>query len=204
MASSSNLQNTHVFFTDDGIWDAVLGLALLLLGITLWAGLASYNGVIAILLYVLLLGLKRTITVPRLRPDEITPAGRLRARRFLFVAGAVVAVIMLAGLALYLLAAAENLPLWLDRWLSLYLGYTFVFLGVSFFSALGTLFQAQRLHGYAAAVLVAFIATQALQLATPAYFLMLGAIILLTGAGLVRGFARSHPRLPPGEQLSLE
>ena len=204
MASASNLQNSHVFFTDDGLWDAILGLALLLLGVTLWAGLASYNGITAILLYLLLLGLKRTITVPRLRPEEETATARQRNRRMLFVGSAGVGAVMFAGLILYLLASADSLPAGVHDWLAQYLSYALVFLGVSFFSMMGSLFQVQRLQGYATAVLVVFITTQALALGVAAYFVMLGAIVLLTGVGLVNGFTRSHPQLPSQDRLTLE
>ena len=203
MSSSGNLYNDHVFYAADGLWDVTAGLALLLVGVTLWAGLGSYNGVLAVLLYALLLGLKRAITVPRLSPRDISAAQRSRARRAVFAAVLGVAVFMLTGLAIYLLDAADSLPARLTGWLELYLGHTLVFVAVTVLSVLGTLFQAQRLHGYAAAVLVVFIASLALQLSLPVFCLLLGTIVLLTGVGLVRGFARSHPPLPPGRQLGI-
>lgn len=188
-----SLEQQAAHYQGDGLFDLVLGAALLLIGMLLVMGgeLIPWAAIIPPLVMALMPMLKRSITVPRISEIEIAEVTQQRIQRVkLTVFGSVILLFLLTiGGFILLDWMAIQLPDWI--WSGIMIGVGGVLLAI-----LALLSWATHTRRYAAYVLLASAAGMAgvaLGIALEWLLLAVGGMIVAGGLVTLARFLSGHP-----------
>ena len=199
MFNEKNSNKLYLNYHGDGLLDIFLGLAAIWFGITIATDTAAYMAIAFILFYSFGLVAKQIITMPRLRPDEVSLSKTTKLQR---TKVSTLSVTLLIGLLFfvltYLLVFSESLPFWLDAFLDNYLTTMVLFVVIGIMAYLGYAAKVWRLIGYAGLMLLAFISYLWFPLDLSVYAFALGGFVLLVGVVLLVQFLNTHPQISLG------
>jgi hypothetical protein len=200
LKNDPKLRKVYMSYHNDGVLDLFIGWCIFLAGLMLFTEMVWMVGVYAAIMAPMLWSFKETVTVPRLRREELESltvrhngklAPTLVAGLLAFtVLGLVVLVLVLGrfqtaidGELLFTIAAGVAAVAALGAFL--YLGYTF---------------RAVRwaVYGLLAVGMAALARGSGLEL--PWVIMAIGALMALTGSFHLLRFLRSHPLLPLGQR----
>jgi len=192
--SSNPLEQQAARYFDDGLFDIVLGMGLLLCGIFIAGGgtLAVLAAILPALTIALMPALKKRITIPRLRSSDVPPDMERRLRQAKTFTIVVIAAMLLLSLLALALARTNILPpitLPSAGVAGGIAGLLLVLLG--FF---GWASGARRFSAYIVLAILAAACGFWLQLGIETSLVALGAIIALCGLTILIRFIRNHPR----------
>lgn len=187
---------TYLAYHQDGIWDLVIGLALIGMALDMRWGVPGTSFIIIIVAIILVPALRKAFTLPRLGYVKFSPERESKEKRN-----------TTALLALFTLTAALGLVVfygytgnadWQHSIRNLgVLPFGFVLTMVSL--ALGFLYRITRCLLYAPLVMAAFLATHFLELHPFVHFLFIGLILSATGTVMLVKFIHRYPRVTPGD-----
>lgn len=192
LRKTEHMPDPYMVYYDDGLLDIFLGLVLFAAGVVMLADYPTFAGIAPALLYPILLTAKKSITAPRLQPDDISQIQVKRRQTRSKMIGLVLALTLalLAGLFVLfvLLVGVKDWQIWpylMDAGLVIVAG-VFVFWG----------FQsgAKRLIIYGGLLLVARISGFWVEVPFPSYIVALGGIVSLIGLAMMIRFIQEHPK----------
>lgn len=188
-------------FSRDGVFDIVLGVMLLAAAAYLYFDMVALGGIIVVLIVPLVQGLKRSITVPRLAATDLPDDVEVRMFRSFMVASVLIGMLALAGVAVFMLDRAGNLPGWLDGRLADGLPYALLTI-VGVFLLIGTYAtRSWRFIGYAVLIGVAYALMRWLDITLWVGLAGLGVVALVLGVVLAVRFVQTHPVLPRDQRV---
>jgi len=193
MSQSINLKEIERkanLYHGDGLIDIAIGLGILLAGIAAIFGWTAFGGIYVVLLLPALRSAKKSITVPRMRHIDFTPKAQWKLKLVIVTVALSVAVLFTLGLVVF--TRNEALPSWLTAWLREYAGVVSpaLLVGLGWLIVLAT--GVKRLYAYTALAVIAFASGYWFNLEFPLYFTALGAVILLSGIGVLVQFMRKY------------
>jgi hypothetical protein len=187
-------QRAYMRYQQDGVADLFIGLGILLFGLSM---LVDWDVSLASLWVVLWLPLwlsaKRSVTARRMREVDVSReqyAGMMRAG--LFAAGVLLLGVMAVVVVLWGQKTGST-PGWFLAALGEYLMVVLGFVGAVVLSVAAWLSTLDRLHAYALLTAVAFIGGYLLNATIPLAVVVIGAVIMLWGLGMLVRFVREHP-----------
>ena len=178
----------------DGLLDIVVGLGILLFGLTMIFDLTSLSGVYIVLLIPILPSLKRSITAPRLHSVESLAAPDPKRRMRKLVVTAILGLVVLLTFGLLALFGSKTIPDWLTAGIREHGLLLFGFLLAGLLALIGWAAGVGRMYAYAALTALTFIAGNWLGIDLPVYVTLLGAVIVLSGIGVLIRFVRRYPK----------
>ncbi len=197
-SNNESLRRLYMAYFNDGIWDIVLGLWIVVGGIMMLADMVYLTAVWVILLAPIVWAGKRWITMPRLTGDELNkvrPHQVNKQRGVLLVGGLVLLVAGTFVLSTFFVDTAWAVPM-RTIWLLIALG-TLVAILIWF----GVRFNAPRWYGYAGLLLVSALVFTMLGWANlPGMMIGIGSVIALGGSVVLIRFLNSHPVLPDSDR----
>jgi hypothetical protein len=179
----------------DGLLDIAIGLAILLAGVAEVLDRTSFGAIWVVLWLPMMRSAKRSITVPRMRTIDFTPAPDARRRMRQGIMTAVLSLAVLLTLGLVLFTRNEALPSWLTAWPREYARVIWpaVLVGIGGLIAFAT--GAKRLYVYTLLAVITIAVSYWFNLGFPlhTYLVGLGTIILLSGMVILAWFLHKYP-----------
>ena len=192
LKNDQKLRKVYMSYHDDGILDVFIGWCIFLAGLMLFTELFWMVGVYAALMAPMLWNFKETVTVPRVRQEELDPvAGGRSAKLAPTLVAGLLAFTVLGVVLLVLLLGKSQTALNSDLLFS-------IAAGVAAVSALGAFLLLGYVYGALAIIMAALARAAGLEL--PWVIMALGASMALTGSVYLFRFLRSHPLLPLGQR----
>ncbi|UCG25373.1 MAG: hypothetical protein JSW55_05075 [Chloroflexota bacterium] len=200
LQNNQNLRTLYMSYQHDGVLELFIGWCVFLAGLMLFTEMFWMVGVYAAIFAPMLWNFKETVTVPRLRPDELDEtAGRRTTRLGAAVLAGLVGLAVLGLIFLVLFLGQSRFAPSNDL-----LRYGFVGLAavvaLGAFLFLGYTFRTPRWYAYGALAVILVALAHATGLAFPWSIMAIGALIALTGSVILLRFLRSHPLLPLGQR----
>jgi hypothetical protein len=184
-------RKVYISYFQDGLWDMLLGIFLLGWGMMAMYDFVAVMGGVWVVFYLVVLGLKRWLTYPRAGYIKIAEARKQQIR--MVILGV---VLLLLGLAVFFIFAAESRPAWFSEYFMFLLGVMFTVV----IAALGYWWKVTHWYVYAAMVFLAFCVHQWLDAPLNLTFIVPGGIISLCGVAMLVRFLRKYPK-KPGEGM---
>ncbi|HSG17817.1 MAG TPA: hypothetical protein VLE70_16045 [Anaerolineae bacterium] len=200
LQTDTKLRQLYMSYQNDGVLEVFIGWCIFLAGLMLFTEMVWMVGVYAALFAPMLWNFKETVTVPRLKRQELDESA---ARRTTMLGAALLAALVglvVLGLVLLVLLLGESRfapSSDLMRFGAVGVAAAFA-LGA--FLVLGYVFRAPRWYAYGALAVIFFAVAHATGLAFPWSIMAIGALIALTGSVILLRFLRSHPLLPMGRR----
>lgn len=186
-------RKVYISYFQDGLWDMLLGIFLVGWGLMVTFDFVGVMGGLWVAFYFIILGLKRWLTYPRAGYIKITEARKQQIR--MVILGV---VLLLLGLAVFLLFAVNSRPAWFSE----YFMFLFGVMMTVVIAMLGYWWKVTRWYVYAVLVFVAFTAHQWLEAPLNLTFTVPGGVIFLIGIVLLVRFLRKYPKAT-GEELDV-
>jgi len=184
---------TYLAFHQDGIWDLTIGLALLGMALDLFWGPQGTSTILIIVALILVPGLKKVFTLPRLGYVKFSPERESKDKQNKVRLTVLFTITTVLGLvAFYAYTGDAGWQRWIRGLGLLPLGFVVALTAL----VLGLLYQVKRCIVYAVLAIAAFTATHVMQLHPGLHFLVLGATLTTAGAVLLVRFMTKYPRLP--------
>jgi len=203
MATDVNLKelerNIIISYFKDGLWDIYGALLLLGFGLTMVTGWDYLMLAFATLSVVLLL-LRKRVTVPRLGQVKFSLERQAKTKRSILIAVVIGTFTMLLGMVFFVLASTNILPRWLDIWMGNYFLAAFGGMLALVVAVAAYIVGVWRYYIYAALTFIAYVFASILRPNDIEYMpiLIAGSIILISGTIILMRFLRSYP-LPSKE-----
>ena len=178
-------RRVYMSYFQDGLWDILLGLALMSWGLVFLFNLGWLPGGLIIVMYSMVFALKRQFTYPRIGYARTTEAQKITMR--MGIAGGVLALL---GVAVLLLFAVGSRPDWLGE----YFIFLFGCLLALVVSIIAYWWKVNRWYGYAMLVVAGVAFHQWLDTPLPLSIVVPGGIVLLSGTAILIRFLRENPR----------
>lgn len=183
-----------MLYHGDGLLDILMGLGILIFGLTITFDMFYLSGAYIAILAATLPSMKKAITAPRLRSIEDPPL--LESRRKLVRVGLLITlglgVLLLLGVLAFL--RADAIPAWLITGIG---EYGILLFGVALVGLLvvtGWATGQRRMIAYAAMAALASAAGQWLGVDFWLYVTLVGSAILVGGVAVLIQFLREHPK----------
>jgi hypothetical protein len=178
-------------YWDDGLLDIMLGLVLLVLGITWWQGVPVFGAIFPAACVSMWSPLRKRLVEPRMGYVEFSGKRNLKVRGFRFGLMAFFAGAMLLGLVIFFLLGGTK-PSWADQWIA---GFPLVLIAIpALFFALFT--NCLRFVIYAFLLLLAGLTIVLLGWDPHMGFMASGLVILPCGLVILSRFLARHPKEP--------
>jgi hypothetical protein len=188
-------RRVYLSYHGDGLWDLFLGLFFLGMGIFMILDQPYLMGALAAVVFPVANGIKKAITRPRMGYVEFSAERQAKQKRGKTKMSILLTFTMLLGLVLFM-AYSVNAE-WGDIIKSLGL-IPFGLVLTLVISAVAAFFDLRRFYIYAALVLVMFITGHLLQTFPGIYFVLIGAIVTITGTIMLIRFLRKYPKAGEG------
>jgi hypothetical protein len=198
-ANKKELEKKAQAYMGDGLVDIMIGLVVLLAGISMLFDFTAFSAIWIILLIPISRSLKRSVTLPRIEQVDFEPAPDTRKRRMGVTLALLGMLALLVMVGFLLLRAPDRLLPGLSSLLgvqppiivlSIVLG--FVLLGL-IYMARG--FGAKRFLAYAALVVLLSISSIWIKMEFPFYLILFGTIVLVNGIAILIQFMRRYPKM---------
>lgn len=175
-------------FWDDGLLDVLLGLVILVLGLSWWQGVAVLGAVFPAACVTMWFPLRKRLIEPRMGFVEFSGKRELKVRTFKFGLASFFAGTMLLGVLVFALWHRGIMPQ-PARWIA---GFPLLLLAIP--SALFAAFtQCRRFEVYALVMLAAGIELVIRDWEPHVGMLVSGVVILLSGGVILARFLAGHP-----------
>ena len=197
ISSNNQQQRVYTHYDQDGLADLLIGLGVLLAGLSM---LLDVDVPLAALWVVLWLPLstsaRKSITARRPANVEAPPEQQKGiAKAALFVAG-ILLLLVAADMVVLWRQKTGNIPPWFLAGLRDYLTVILGLLGAIVISVMGWLSGLDRLYAYAVATAVVFVGGYLLNAPIALAVAVVGGIVMLWGLGLLVRFVRKYPKVP--------
>ena len=189
-------RRAYLSYHQDGILDIFIGLSILLFGLWILADMAYLAGAFVAIFTPIYAQVKKQITVPRLGYVKFTSSRTAKIQKNILVL--VIAGVLTLIPAVLLFKTTEQGILAPIHFL---IDYGMIVIGVSgtvLLSVVAYISDIRRLYGYSVLFFATFTGGHFLSIPFSYYLVMLGAVILLSGAYFLIGFLHEYP-LPVGE-----
>jgi hypothetical protein len=186
-------RNSHIHYHQDGLIDVLAGLCILGFGIGLVTDLAWLVGIIPVAFLPLLQEAKQSITVPRMGDVQPIQTWQKKLTLVVGVLAGVLVLALTAGMALFWAQTQGKVPSWLQIWLRDYLDLTLGLSGALVMSTVAFLLEIHRWHLYALLTLAVLAGGDLLGVSIPLAVVLIGAVVLLSGLGVLAWFLHKHP-----------
>ncbi|MFC1953840.1 hypothetical protein ACFLVZ_02270 [Chloroflexota bacterium] len=206
MATDVNLKELErkifISYFKDGLWDIYGALMLLGFGLTMVTGWDYLMLAFATLSVVLLL-LKKRVTVPRLGQVKFSVERQAKTKKSMLIAMLTGTFTMLIGMVFFVLASTNSLPRWLDIWMGNYFLAAFGGMLALLVAVAAYIVGVWRYYIYAALTFIAYVFASILRPIDMEYLpiLVAGSIILISGTVILMRFLRDYP-LPSKEIIN--
>lgn len=184
-------RRAFLIFFRDGLWDICLGLFLVGWGVSIITDLSYLSGTFFIVLWFLVLGLKKWITYPRIGYVK-TGSKEIKLKAQFAIA---LGVMALVGVLVFVLFSSDDRPEWLGEYIPLFFNAMLAFVVCAVASAMGV----GRYYLYGILIFLAGAAHVWLDWDWAYTFIGAGGLITLVGAGILIDFLRRYSR--PGEEI---
>lgn len=179
-------RKVYMTFFQDGVWDIALGIFLLCWGLMMIADFFAVAGGVFVTFYFLVFAFKRWLTYPRIGYVKMAEARKQQVR--IVIAGA---VLFLLGLAVSAAFALGERPDWLSEYFIFLLGCMFA----AVISIIAFWWKVNRWYAYAVVLVIGVAFHQWLGTPEEMSFIVLGAIVIISGAGFLLHFLRKYPKV---------
>ena len=199
LKSDAKLRKVYMSYHNDGVLDVFIGWCVFLAGLMLFAELLWMVVVYVAIMAPMLWSFKETVTVPRLRREELD---LISGRRTANLAPALIAGLLgftVLGLVLVILLGGTLTARGSDLLSTIAAGIAAVS-ALAAFLILGYTFRAPRWYVYGALALILAALARSTGLALPWVIMAVGALMAVTGSLYLLRFLRSHPLLPLGQR----
>ena len=186
-------KKAYMSYHADGLFDLVVGFALLLYGFALFNDFVSISAIITVLIVVIMPKLKKKITYPRLGYVQFPREVVKRKKAFLVV---VLTIVMLLGLLFFFLLQSDKVSPILQQTVSDSVPFVVGVLVVSIFLTLAYLQKITRLYAYAGMIVLFYLTAPLVPWHLPHYLLITGIVFTIVGIILLINFIKKYP-LPP-------
>lgn len=182
--------NIYMSYSQDGLWDILFGLFLLVWGNATQFELGWFPGPTFIALYLLVLALKRRITYPRIGYVKFAANNKSSRIAIAFT------LTFLFNILVFLLYVGKigEIPRG-------FLLFIFGVMTAMIISLIGYWWKVKRLYAWASLILTAFVIYQWLGTPVIFSFIIPGSIMWIYGMVLLFRFIRSYPRLDRENQV---
>jgi protein-S-isoprenylcysteine O-methyltransferase Ste14 len=195
MESKINLneieKKTYLAYHGDGIWDIFFGLFFISIGFFMIFDTVYLMGIIPATMLPAVLGAKKSFTLPRMGYVKFSPERQARIRRGIRILLILFTFTMLAGVGAFMAFTGDSEWQKAIRSLGL-IPFGTVLALIS--GVIGILFGFRRFTVYAGVILVLFIAGHFANSDPPAYFILIGLIVLVVGIVMLIRFVRKYPK----------
>lgn len=187
-------RKVYISFFQDGLWDIFLGLFILGWGVTIITDWTYLPGVLFIVLYFAIWGIKKWLTYPRLGYVRFSSQSkRVHGKFFLLLS-----VILLLGIMIAVLWGVSSRPQWiLDYFPLAFNGMMAIVICIIAFW-----FRVNRFYLYALLIFIGAVLHQWLAIPWMLSFIGSGGIIVLVGLVILIRFLYKYPH--PVEEISDE
>ena len=188
-------KKAYISYHADGLFDLIAGITLMLFS---WAIKDDFIGMIAIIpimVMLLMKGLKKKITYPRLGyvqfPNEVVK----RKKSYMVI---ILTVVMLLGMVFFFILQSDKVSPELQQFIYDSTPFVIGAIIVSLALVLAYLQKITRLYGYAGMIVLFYLTAPMVPWHLPHYLLISGIIFTLAGTILLINFLKKYP-LPPKE-----
>ena len=192
--SKERKQRAYMRYYQDGLADLLIGLAILLAGLTMLVDWDIPLGAVWVVLWLpIWLSAKKAITARRIPDVQVSReqySGTMKAG--LFVTGMLVLAVM-AGVVVLWGQRTGNIPSWFLTGLREYLMVVLGLFGALVMSVSAWLSGLKRLYAYGLLIAVVFVGGYLLNAPIPLSVTVVGSIIMLWGLGMGVSFVRKYP-----------
>jgi hypothetical protein len=173
-------------FFKDGLWDICLGLFIISWGLGLLTELAYLAGTWFVVLWFIVLGLKKWITYPRTGYVKLGT----REIKFKVQVAILLGIVVLLGAAIMLVFAYDSRP----QWISEYFPLLFCGMVALIVITVGEWLGVRRFLIHAALIFGAGVIHQWSELSWACTFITAGSVIFLIGLGILIKFLKDNPK----------
>jgi len=197
VSSREREQGAYTSYRMDGLLDLLIGLAILLGGLTLLLDWDVSLGAVWVVVWLpAWLSATKLVTARRMTDTEVSReqyGGMMRAGVFVVV---VLILAVFAGMGVLWGRSTGSLPAWFLPGLREYLRVVLGLLGTLVIAVAAWLSGLNRLYAYAALTAVVFVGGYLLNAPIALAVTVVGSIITLWGAVMLVRFVRTHPKQP--------
>lgn len=201
LSNNESFRRMYMAYFQDGIWDIVLGLWIMLGGILLIADMVPLVAVWVILLVPIVWAGKKRITMPRLTKADLLKVNTQQVNKFY-------GVLLVGGLVLLVAGSFVFLTFFTDAAWAASMRAIWLFVALSVLVAIlvwfGIRFNAPRWYVYAGFVAVlAIVANWFGWTDIPLMMVGIGLLIALGGCIVLIRFLHNHPVIPKGDRPAM-
>lgn len=183
----------YMYFQRDGLLDIYIGLILILTAAMLWSDMPWLVGIYPALFLPAWQSAKRSIVAPRVKDLELNGLSteQVAAKRAMLMGLA--GLVLLLGVGMFWLLAANNLPAWLTDLTRLAVPVILGGVALLVLVFVGFINNARRFYLYAALAVLAVGVSLLLKLSILWILLAAGVAIFLSGVVMLVQFLREYP-----------
>lgn len=200
LRSDESARRLYMSYIDDGVIDMFAGWTIFFAGLMMFTDMVWMAGASVAIFLPIVWSVKETVTMPRVRLEEVDRAASRRTGRMLIgflIAGLLV---FLLGLVVFLLIDNPELTT-INRDVVLYGAAGLVGLTVlGLLVVVGAVHRAPRWYVYAIAVTLFASLAWVLKIGLPWLLIASGVMMIVTGTVYMIRFLRNHPVLPEEER----
>jgi hypothetical protein len=191
-------QTAYLQYPGDGLLDILIGLWLVSYGLWMLVNNVTLFAIIPILCLPAWRSAKKSITAPRMRRIDFTPAPNARRSLMgiILVIVLSLALLMVLGLVVFWGQSTGNAPPWLFAsvtWLREHANLAFGLFGAFLFGISAAMFGIRRLYAYALLTMIVFAGNYLLAAPLWLAVFVMGAVLFLLGTILLLRFLHRFP-----------
>jgi len=184
-------RKAYMSYFQDGLWDTLIGIFLLVWGIGILTDTAGLTGVYFLPTMWIILSLKKRLAYPRI--GHVKMAQEKKTLSWLAIAGVVT---LLIAIVAYVLTISGNTPnLLKDNFL-----FLFGVVNAIVVCVIAYWWKVNRWYAYAAIIVAGVASHQWLEISNPFSFIIPGSVILLSGLVVLIRFLRKYPSITEKER----
>lgn len=185
----------YLSFYQDGIWDLFIGLSFIGMAVGVFYNYPGITAIIPALALVIVPGLKKLITLPRLGYVKLSPAREVKIRKNISSLVLLLTLTaVLGGIVFFAYTGNSGWQRWIKSLALLPFGAVLSLIA----GAVGFLYGIKRVLIYAVLILVIFIIGHILELRPTFHFSVIGITMTLVGLAMLIRFISKYPR--PSEE----
>ncbi len=187
-------RRAYIQYHEDGIADLGIALFLLMWGLAFGSAMSGMVAIIPAIGMPLWIAAKKLITIPRLGVVEFSPERKAKEKDNMSMLTVLLTLTAFGGLVVFVgVSGIGGMPLGIVGLFRanalLSLGFTFAIV----VAAVGYVTKIPRMYGYAALIVVSFLAEKVVDVHPRLLFLVPGVIILVSGTVVLYRFLRENP-----------
>jgi hypothetical protein len=200
-----NLKNlerkAYLSYHEDGILDLFIGFNILLFGLWMFADMVYLAGAFVTISTPIYTQMKKQITIPRLGYVKFAPSRTAKSQKTILMLVIAGFLAFIPGVFLFI-----TTDMGMQAPIQFLIDYGMIIIGVAgmvLITIVAHLTELRRLNAYTVLFLVLFVTGHFLSLPFMYYLMVLGTVILVSGAYLLIRFQRNYP-LPIGDETYVQ